>query len=140
MAVYFANTLITSSDYLKSGQTYTLPQSLSRAKKQGRIQVFTIGGLQFVESVPEKVQQLYKVPSWDGLQTVSLKQLPPSLVSLSNLSKMFGVNEGAILGWAVLNYLNAYWIAGRFFMDSHKAKEVAAQMGLKVKQKRSYRL
>lgn len=138
MAVYFCNNLITSSDYLKSGQTYTLPQSLSRAKRQGRIQVLTIGGLQFVESLPEKVQQLYKVPSWQGLHTVARQQLPHTLASLNNLSKLFGVNEGVILGWALLNYMDAYWIAGRFFMDSAKAKEVALQMGLKLKQKRRY--
>jgi hypothetical protein len=136
MAVFFANTLVTTSDYLKMGLNYTLPQSLSRAKKQGRIQVLTIGGLQFVEMQPEIVQQLYKVPSWQSLATVAREQLPHTLASLNNLSKLFGVNEGVILGWALFHHLDAYWIAGRFFMESAKAKQVALQMGLKLKQQR----
>lgn len=149
MAVYFQNTLVSISNYLKETNLYSSPQSVSRARKKGTLKAtgVTVGEIFFVEMAPEISARLLLLPGWEGLPTVSTAQIPAGLTLLSRISKRIGMGEATILTWAVINKLDVYWVGGFAFANMAKAEELAAltrqQQAIvkpKVKRKTRYRL
>src|SRR5262245_28814964 len=103
MAVLFQNTLLHSTEYLKISNVYSSPQSLSRAKKKGRMDLKSIGGFMFAKATPEQVRQAYSVATWDGLTVIAADKLPGGLVSINRISKSIRFSEASIIEWALFN-------------------------------------
>lgn len=127
MALYICKNLLTTADYVRTASgNYSSVQSLLRAGKNGHVRVLSISGLRFVGATHDSVQQLHDIKAWESLPTVSYIQLPEGLEALSRISKNIGVGESAILGWALLNRMDAYWIGGHFAALSNEAQQIAA--------------
>ena len=131
MAVYFSNTLIKSGDFIRTTRIYSSAQSLNRDKKKGTHGVVAIGKLHFVRVNLDEVRNLYGVQSWDGL--LLMDEVPAGLSPLSKISKKIKMGEPVILGWALLNRLDVYWIDGHFFSHAHRVEEIAKAEPARVK-------
>ena len=131
MAVYLNNSLIKSGDFIRSTRQYSSAQSLNRAKKKRTFPVVAIGKMHFVSGGAAKVAALYSIPSWEGLLLMS--EVPAGLTALSKISKKIKLGETVILGWALLNRLDAYWIAGHFFAHAHVVELLATREPARIK-------
>ncbi len=125
MAIYMNNRLIKSADFIRTTRRYSSPQSLNKAKKKRTQHVVAIGKMHFVGVMPENVAALYGISSWDGLLLTENGQVPAGLSPVSKVSKKVKLGESIILGWAVLNRLNVYWIAGHFFVHEYAVEQIA---------------
>ena len=125
MAIYIQSNLLTSGDFIRTTRRYSSPQSLSKARKRGTQHVVTIGRMHFVHAMPDKVAELYSVKSWERMPVLPRDHLPAGLTPLSKISKKIKLGETVILGWALLNRMDAYWIAGHFFAHQYAVEEIA---------------
>lgn len=124
MALFIVKGLLSAADSIRTTRRYSSAQSLSRAAKNGNYHVLKAGRLRFVHAMDNEVADLHGVNSWEGLPTVD--QLPAGVVAVSRISKKIKVGEAVILGWALLNRMDAYW-AGGHFVARHEDADAIAQ-------------
>ncbi len=123
MALYFCKNYLTAGDYLRTTRQYSSAQSLSRASKNGRQRVHFIGGLSFVAGNSADIAALHGISSWEGLNVI--ETLPEGLDTLSRISKKVGVGEAVMLGWAMFNRMDVYWVGGHFAARLEPASQIA---------------
>lgn len=126
MAIFFQNTLVRTSDFVKISPRYSSVQSLWRAKKNGKVTVVTIGGLHYSPLPSEAVSMLYYLPNWHGLNIIGYEHIPPTVATLNHISKKIGVGEAVIIQWGIFNRLNVYWVGGTFFANPDEVAKIAA--------------
>lgn len=125
MAILTVKNMLTASDFIRTTRQYSSSQSLSRASKNQHKHVLAIGRLRFVNAIPDRVASLHGISSWDGLQIAT--SVPEGLSPLSRISKHIGVGESVMLGWALHNRMDVYWIGGHFAARQEDAQEIATK-------------
>ena len=80
-----------------------------------------------VDSNNYYVHMFYGVCSWEGVPAVPKGMVLDGLLPLSRIHKIIGYGDQTILGWAMFNYFDAYWVAGTFFANLHKVKQCAKE-------------
>ncbi len=123
MAILIVKNMLTAADYIRTTRKYSSAQSLSRASKNNHKRVLSIGRLRFVNATHDSVSALHNVNSWEGLPTITT--VPEGLSPLSRISKNIGVGENVMLGWALLNRMDTYWIGGHFAARQEDAQQIA---------------
>ncbi len=126
MAIYFQNTLMRVSDFIKVSPKYSSAQSVSRAKTKKLLPTKTISGISFVNTDAALVSKIFSVTSWDKLQVIEAHQLPPSLKSFNKIRVSAGVSETQIIEWGFFNKMDVYWIGGTFFANPVDVKQLAS--------------
>ncbi len=125
MAIFTVKNMLTAGDFIRTTREYSSAQSLSRAGKNRHKDVLAIGRLRFVYALPDSVAQLHGIKSWDGFQVISGVEVPEGLRPLSRISKQIGVGESVMMGWALLNRMDVYWIGGHFAARQEDAQLIA---------------
>ena len=112
MAVYFQNTLVSTSDYLKETHLYSSPQSVWRARKKGTLKTTgtMVGDVFFLEVPPPVSAQLLLLTGWEGLPTVTPAQIPAGLTLVSRISKSIGRAKPPYLpGQLLISWMYTGW-------------------------------
>ena len=122
MAILTVKNMLAAADYIRTTREYSSAQSLSRAGKNRHKHVLAIGRLRFVHAIPDTVASLHGIRSWDGLPVVDGQSVPEGVRPLSRISKQIGVGESVMLGWALLNRMDVYWIGGHFVARQEDAQ------------------